>query len=218
MAKIINGILGGVSGLVGTVVGAVVRGVATIRSRPKKSTKAPVASQLNQRTKFGLAGSFIRSLNKIVNLGYQSYTSRMSASNAAIQDMLDNAITGVSPNYKIDFAKVTLSKGNLNDSPTMQLLTPVAGSKFVITWNPAELGEAEALLHGDDEAVFVLYDEQSNRFVTSIRSALRKTGKKEIDLPFIFAGHKLHAWAFFTSPNGKSVSDSQYLGSAVPIL
>ncbi|SDZ84840.1 DUF6266 family protein [Pedobacter hartonius] len=217
MAKIIKGILGEVSGLVGSVVGAVVRGVATIRSRPKKSTKPPVQSQVNQRTKFGIATDFITSAKRVVDIGFQSYKNRMSPSNAAVQDLLNNAITGVAPNFKIDYPNVTLSKGSLPDSPSMKLLPPVAGAQLVVTWNPVELGEEDALVYGQDLTVFMVYDEDANRFLFLVRAASREAGRRELDLPYFFVGDKLHVWVFFVSPDGKSVSTSQYLGSGIAI-
>ncbi|CAM4425509.1 hypothetical protein SAMN06265348_12142 [Pedobacter westerhofensis] len=217
MAKIFNGILGSVSGLVGPVVGAVVRGVATIRSRPKKSTKPAAASQKEQRSKFGMATKFIRSLKSIVDLGFQSYKKTMSPSNAAVQDLLTNAITGIAPNYKIDYEKVTLSKGNLYDSASIKVMPPTAGATLTITWNPADLAPEEALLYAADRLVAVLYDEQTNRFILYNRVAARSAGKYETELPFLFVGHKLYVWVFFVSPDLKSVSNSQYLGIFTPI-
>jgi len=92
MGKILKGILGGVSGLIGPVVGAVVRGVATIRSRPKKSTKPAADSQIEHRTKFGMATQFITSLSPLINIGYQAFNKTMSSTNAAVQDRLFVAI------------------------------------------------------------------------------------------------------------------------------
>jgi hypothetical protein len=217
MAKITNGILGAVSGLVGPVVGAVVRGVATIRSRPKKSTKPAADSQKEQRSKFGMATKFIKSLKSVVDLGYQSYKKTMSPSNAAVQDLLNNAITGVSPNYKIDYPNVTLSKGSLYEALTMRLMPAAAGAAATITWNPAELSPEEALLYGADRLVVVFYDEQTNRFILYNRVAARSAGTYETELPFLFVGHTLQVWTFFVSPDLKSVSNSQYLGIFTPI-
>jgi hypothetical protein len=217
MGKIIKGILGGVSGLVGPVVGAIVRSVSTIRSRPKKSTKPAVASQKEQRSKFGKATKFIRSLKSIVDLGYQSYNTTMSPSNAAVQDLLNNAITGIAPDFQIDYTKVTLSKGNLDGAHTLALLPAVAGGEVILTWNPAELQEEEAALRAADRIVIVMYDEQIDRFILFRRVAERSVGRYEATVPFLFVGHSLHVWAFFVSPNLKSVSSSQYLGSIIPI-
>jgi len=216
MAKIFNGILSAVSGLVGPVVGAVVRGVPTIRSRPKKSTKPAAASQKEQRSKFGLATKFIKSLKSIVDMGYRSYNKTMSASNAAVQDLLSNAIIGDSSNYMIDYPKVTLSKGSLYEARTLQILPPAADGGVVMTWDPAELGPEEALLYGADRLVVVFYDEQINRFILYTKVAARSAGRYETEIPRYYAGHKLQVWTFFVSPDGKSVSNSQYLGTFTP--
>jgi hypothetical protein len=217
MGKILSGILGGVSGSVGPVVGAIVRGVPTIRNKPKKSSKPAVPSQIEQRSKFGMATKFIKSLKAIVEIGYQAYSKKMSASNAAVQELLNNAITGISPAYSIDFPNVILSKGSLYDAPTMAMLPPAADATINITWDPAELGAIEGPLHALDRAVFIFHDEQTKRFVLYNQVVPRSTGKYETELPRLFIGHKMHVWAFFVSPDLKSVSNSQYLGSIIPI-
>ena len=218
MAKIINGVLGAFSGVVGPVVGAVVRGVATIRSKPKKSTKPAKESQIQQRTKFGLATKFIKGMKRVVDVGFQSYSKKMSPSNAAVQDVLTNAIVGVAPNYNIDFPNVTLSKGSLYDSFTLKVNPPLPDLELLFTWNPAELPAEEALLYANDRISLVLYDEVSHRFVALIGAAARSVGTYQLSVPFSFEGAQLHTWAFFVSADGKAVSNSQYLGLVTPTM
>jgi len=218
MAKIINGVLGAFSGVVGPVVGAVVRGVATIRSKPKKSTKPAKESQIQQRTKFGLATKFIKTLKRVVDVGFQSYNKTMSPSNAAVQDVLINAIVGLAPNYKIDFPNVTLSKGSLYDSYTLKVMPPLPDLELLFTWNPAELPAEEALLYATDRISFVLYDEVTHRFIALLGAVARSVGTYQMSIPFSFEGAKLHTWAFFVSADGKAVSNSQYLGLVTPTM
>jgi len=218
MGKIHSGILSGVSGTVGPVVGAIVRGVATLRSKPKKSTKPAKESQIQQRTKFGIATKFIKSIKRMVDIGFQAYNKTMSPANAAVQELLANAITGVSPNYTIDFPKVVFSKGGLYDALTLRVMPPLPDLELRFTWNPAELPSEEALQYADDRIAFVLYDEVTGRFITLLGAAARSAGTYQLSVPFVFEGATLHVWAFFVNPEGTDVSNSQYLGTVTPIM
>ena len=217
MGKILKGIVGGVSGTVGPVVGAIVRGIATVRSKPKKSSKPPKESQILQRSKFGIATKFIKSVKKIVNLGFQSVKT-MNGSNAAVRDLLKNAIVGVAPNYEIDFPNVTLSQGDLPDSYSMRVMPPLPDLEVVINWNPADLTADEMITRGSDRLVVFMYDQTTRRSLSIMRGAARSTGTYQISMPVAFEGKTVHVWAFFVSDNGELVSNSQYLGTMIPIL
>jgi hypothetical protein len=215
MARIIKGILGEVSGLVGTVVGAVVRGVATIRSRPRKSTKAPQQSQINQRSKFSLVTEFMFSIRDLLNIGFQSYNKKMSPVNAAVQYALSNSVIGLAPNFSLDLPSIVLSKGSLPDSPSMSVGEVGAGHKLVFTWDLAqEFNPAEAVLYGSDRATFLMYNVTKNKFLRYISYVDRSAGNISLTVPFLFAGDTLHVYYFFSSADGKSVSNSGYLGTA----
>lgn len=218
MGDIIKGILGEVSGLVGTVVGAVVHGVATIRSRPRKSSKPPVQSQIDQRNKFAMVTGFMFRINPVINIGYQSFKNKMSPTNAAVQDALKNSVIGIAPDFELDYPNIRISKGNLVDSPTMELLPAVAGHKLAFKWDTAaELTGAEAVLRGLDQGVFLIYNETKDRSFSYIQVVERNAGAYSINFPSVFVGDKLHVYFFFVSPNGKSVSTSQYLGTTITL-
>lgn len=217
MGKILKGIVGGVSGTVGPVVGAIVRGIATVRSKPKKSSKPPKESQILQRSKFGIATKFIKSVKKIVNLGFQSVKT-MTGSNAAVRDLLNNAMVGVAPNFEIDFPNVTLSKGDLPDAYTMRVMPPLPDLEVVINWDPTELSADDMITHGSDRIVVFMYDETTRRSLSIMRAAARSAGTYQVSMPLAFEGKTVHVWAFFVSDNGEMVSNSQYLGTMIPIL
>src|SRR6476659_5936096 len=103
MGRITKGILGGFVGKVGTVIGSQRNGVDIITSIPKKSTKPPTTSQLNQRERFGLGIGFLQPINPILRLGFKSADPRLSSINVAMSYLLQNAITGSSGNYSLDY-------------------------------------------------------------------------------------------------------------------
>lgn len=218
MGKFLQGILGGVSGLVGTVVGASVRGIATVRIRPKKSSKAPSLAQINQRNVFRAITEFVFTAQPVVQIGYQSYKGSVSAINAAVQYHLKNAVTGVSPNFRIDYTKVKLSrdKGGLENYGDAAIVA-VAGANLNLTWDPAgAYSEAEQLIRKQDRGVFLLYDETNDLSFSNVDTMTRGDGKFTIHLPKMLVGGTLHSWFFFVSADGK-VSKSQYLGTTVAI-
>lgn len=213
MGKIPNGILGAVTGTVGTVVGAVIRGVATIRTRPKKSTKPAVQAQINQRSKFGLVTSFFSPITDLINLGYQAFNTVMSPSNEAVKYHLDNAVTGVYPDYKLDMSKVVISKGKLPGSSTIEAVA-VAGANINITWDSsAEFGEVDLLARNLDYGVMVVYNELTESFFLNRHGLTRAAKSQPMHFPRAYVGPKLHLWFFFVREDGKLVSKSQYLGA-----
>lgn len=142
----------------------------------------------------------------------------MSAINAAVQYHLKNAVTGVSPNFKIDYTKVQISKdkGGLENYGDAEIV-PAAGAILNLTWDPAgAYSEAQQLVRNLDKGVFLLYDETKNLTFYDVDSITRGEGKFSIHLPRIFVGGTLHSWFFFASADGK-VSKSQYLGTTVAL-
>ena len=106
-----KGILGGFRGLVGTVVGSTWRTLDVMKSRPKKSSKVPVQAQIDQRFIFSMVVAFLAKIDEVIAIGYRATTGIKTAMNAAVGDNIANAVTGISPNFSIDYSEVSLSKG-----------------------------------------------------------------------------------------------------------
>lgn len=214
MGVIKVGILGGFSGTVGTVVGAKWRTLDVIKSRPRKTGKVASKLQLDQRSRFGLITHFFKDLKNVVDLGYQSKNKLMSPMNTAVQYHLNNAVTGTSPNFTIDFSKVVLAMGNLESAGNITGTT-VAGRKIMVSWEyaPEDFKEEERSERASDKAMLVVYDETKKYFLSSSRTVTRSGGKLEVTMPrMTAAGNTLHSYFFFISSDNKSVSKSEYLG------
>jgi hypothetical protein len=215
MGKITKGILGGVSGLVGTVIGASYRSIDYIRSRPKKSGKTPVQSQIDQRVKFALIIGVISRVKVFVEQGFKPKSKYLSPVNTAVQYNLNNAITGVSPDFSIDFSKLLISNGNLASVADFDLI-PVAEGNVTITWDTddRDFGPDEKAIRAKDSARLVLYNEDADAFLLTGYIA-RSVGKIDTRAPRARAGNTVHAFLFFVAEDGKSASTSEYLGSAI---
>src|SRR5690348_17124131 len=105
MAIIENGILGGFRGTVGTVVGARHRGQDIIRKRGPRNRVNNSPKQRIQQVRFGLAVEFVRHLSGLVDLTFKQGDKIATPSNKAVKEVVSNAITGVYPDFKLDFPK-----------------------------------------------------------------------------------------------------------------
>lgn len=221
MATFKKGILGGFSGLVGTVIGSTWKDQDVMKSRPKKSSKARVQSQLDQQSKFALVTKFLKLAKGVVDLGYAADTTSMSASNAAVAYHLENAILGASPNFTLNFSKVILTKGDLELASNIKVVA-AAGRSLNFTW------EALENLYDDDPSKQALRDTDRIRFlyynptlkktlfstVRGARSANAGTGV----LSSTVIGGPCHLWIFFQSDDSKKISDSYYMGLVTGIV
>ena len=212
-----NGLLRGVSGQVGPVV--VVNDInrSIVRIMPKESSKPPKLSQLDTRAKFLVVSKFVTAAKKVLQIGYQYYDQRVKPLNAAIAYHLDNALTGIYPNYKIDPAKVVVSKAFGDLQPQNIEISAVAGGLINVVWNPAEgfADPGEVMDRGLDKAVFLAYNE-TKQLTLTLLGITRESGKLSAKAPRIFVGDKLHVYFFFATDDGQ-VSPSTYLGSITPL-
>src|SRR5438309_2280308 len=113
MARLPQGILGPVSGSVGTIVGASWKDVDYIRSKSTKPKGDPTALQLDNQYKFSAVINFVSTMTELLNQTFTKYATSMSPSNAAFSYNFQNAITGTSPDYSIDYANALVSRGDL---------------------------------------------------------------------------------------------------------
>jgi len=103
MGTISKGILGGFSGKVGTVIGGTWKGISYMRSIPTSVSNPNTPAQLEQRAKFSTIVKFLQPLTGFLRFGFKSQAIKMSAFNAAMAVNFKNAITGVFPNFEIDY-------------------------------------------------------------------------------------------------------------------
>lgn len=219
MAEYEKGILGGFSGLVGTVVGATFRTVEVMKSRPKKSTKPPKQSQINQRLKFALITRFLAKSQKFIKEGFKPATVHLSPMNEAAKYNLLNAITGVAPNFEIDYSKIAIANGTLRPVSKVVVTVNEAG-KLVVTWDKVYDGsfdEFEKPIRDMDTARVYIYSEDTGFSMTAGYGATRISGTLTTWPPSDNAGETMHVWLFFVSADGTLSTTSKYLGSVLSI-
>lgn len=203
------GAFGGFQGKAGALVGRRKDGKNIVSAIPHPSQKPATLAQVNQRAKFGMLVSFLRRITGLIRVGFQDARDQgQTAFNAAFQENYYKAITGVAPNFTIDYPKLVYSKGLLSVpyNPVALADTP---SILKVSW--------EAYFESDsgsatDLATIVVYNPAKGKFVKMTGAAARSALTFNLTVPPDFAGDDVHLWISMVSADGKMVSDSQYIG------
>lgn len=203
------GAFGGFQGKTGALVGRRRDGQNVITAIPHPSSKPATVAQLNQRAKFGMLISFLRRMTGLIRVGFQDAHQRdQSAFNAAFRENYYNAVTGVAPNFTIDYPELVYSKGTLSGAynATVVVDTPAT---IKVSWT-AQLATGLGL--GTDLATIVAYNPAKGQFVTLAGAAARSALNFNLAVPPDFAGDNCHVYISMVSANGKLTSDSRYIG------
>ena len=213
MAILRSGILGGFAGKVGTVVGSIWKGISTMRAYVANVTQPGSPAQLEQRAKFGLMMNFLKPLTSFLRIGFRAYAVGQTAQNAAFKTNFKNAITGVYPNFTIDYTKVLVSQGNFTGALNPAVASSTSG-EVAFTWdNNSWETDAEP----DDTAVLVVYNPIKQAAVSNVGVSTRTVGAMTMILPNSFAGDEVHCYIAFQNAKGTKISDSQYVNGIIVI-
>lgn len=211
MGRLKNGPFSGFTGRTGSLVGSRKNGKWIMAAVRATAPGAPSVLQLNQQMKFGMMTSWLSWINGFLKLGYQNYDSTMSPFNAAVRYNLQNAVTGVAPNYAIDYPKVLLSRGALAPAYDLVMSTTL-DAQLDFTWQD-NIGEYTG--EDTDLAAFIVYNPLQQLFVISVGPATRVLGSFDMALPASFSGENVHVYMAFLSADKKQVSTSKYVGATV---
>ena len=207
MARMKHGPLGNISGKIGNVSFSTWKDTAIVKERPAKSNKPASQKQLEQRAKMATGNQFMRTLKNVVTKCYRDFTVKMTGYNAAVRNLLKNALTGEYPNYSIDYSLVQLSRGEIR-----QLFKPaVASAKtdtITFTWT---ISSGVGNSRPDDKAVLVAYCEAMKVSTYTLDGPSRSAGTADLEMPG-YSGQTIHSWIAFISADGTDVSDSVYAG------
>lgn len=216
MGIIRQGILGGFRNKTGSVVGAYWRKLNVIRGLPRKSSKPPTQAQLNQQFKFGLVTGFLSWIRDLIDVGFKSVAgSSVSPMNYAVAYHLKNAITGVAPNFMINYSKILFSKGKL-ELPGDAEVSSLPSTELTFNWDTG--GPDDKYIDATDTMSILLYNPTLDRFVKLSNAAFRSAGTFTLNVPPTFATHEVHCYISFNSTKTKFLaSNSLYLGAVIII-
>lgn len=209
MGKIGRGILGGVSGKVANVVGSRWKGIDYIRAKPLSVANPRTLLQVNQRTKFALVLRFLQPNLNFVKIGYKNYAVKKSQFNSAMSYILNNAITGISPDFVIDYSLALLSRGNLSPAlnPVFDLTTP---GQVQFSWDD---NSTDGNANATDKVMVVAYNPIKGESIYLTEGATRADLSQTVVLPNSYTGDELQMFISFMSADETQLSNSAYIGS-----
>lgn len=212
MGIIKQGILGAFSGKVGTVIGGTWKGISYMRGIAPSYSNPQTPGQLAQRQKFALVIGFLQPMTEFLKIGFKSYAVAQTATNAAMSYNIRNAVSGVYPNFTIDYANALVAKGNLAGALN-QAAAPGAAGTIVFTWddNSTEIG-ASAL----DKSLIVAYNPVKHQAVTVNGLAERADGTQTITVPDSFSGDLVQCYMAYQNASGE-VSESAFAGAVTVV-
>ena len=212
MGKINQGILGGVSGKVGNVIGANWKGIDYIRVKPSNVSNPRTVGQVNQRTKFTVTLEFLQAIKPFVKAGYRNLANKKTEFNAAMSYILNNAITGIDPDFIVDYTLALISRGGLSMplNPTADAST---SGEVSFTWGD---NSAESNANATDKIMLLVYNPVKRESVSIVGDgATRVDGSFTVPIPSTYAGDTLELFIAFMSADGTQLSNSSYLGSQI---
>jgi hypothetical protein len=207
MAKLLNGINGPFSGKVGTVVGYLWKGKAVMRGLPRKRSGDLSPAQIQQHAKFALMHKFLKPLLSFLNVTYSSVAVQMTGFSKAFSYNVKNAITGAHPELRIDYSRVLVSQGDLQNVLSPELTASTEGILTFSWTNNSGMGSGRAT----DQAFVAVYNEELNVWVYELNPAARKAGSCTIDASKM-KGREVQTYIGFISNDGKDATDSLYTG------
>lgn len=179
-----------------------------IRSRPRRSEKAPSVRQKQVRSRLATTMRFLKPLKEIIYAGFAKAhpsRSRTTAMNAAASHMLNYAVEGSFPDITINPAAVRLSRGTLAALPDAGY--EQVGSAVTVTWSSL----CAALSgHPDDVVTAVCYNLRERSVV--VTEALRSDEMASLDLFELPQNSTSLIYVLVADRDRKQFSNSQFLG------
>jgi hypothetical protein len=208
MGKISQGILGGFSGKVGNVIGGNWKGINYMRVKPASVANPQTDGQMDQRSRFNTALKFLQPMKDFIKIGFKNYAVKMTEFNSAMSLILKNSITGIYPDYVIDYATALVSKGTLLSAIGSLVESTVANS-VSFTWTDNSNGlDAQAT----DVAMVVVYNPAKVQ-ASYLIAGTRADGNLTLLVPETFSGDEVQCYLAFKGATGSKVSDSVYVGA-----
>ena len=203
-----RGLLYPISGRIGDKIYCIRNGVSYIRNLPKKTTKAPTEKQLIHRAKFSLVMGFLFPIISILNESYRRINPKKSGTRMAVNQIFQEALIGEYPNLEIDFCKVKLIRGSLR-WPSGKMTYVAGANELDFNWSFEPMYDGTA----NDKLLVLIYSSLQNEFWYNLDVGVYRDQEFcTIPVPLNFIGHEIHVWLGYQSPNGRSFSDSVYMG------
>lgn len=208
MATITEGINGGFSGKIGTAIGSKWRGIDYMRSKPASVSNPKSQGQLDHRAKLATIVQLLKPLTPFLRIGFNSQAVRMSGFNAAVKYNYHHAISGIYPDFVLDYSRVLVSCGTLTGALNPAVSSTTSG-QVDFTWENNSNGMA---VRSNDRVLLVVYNPRLHVAVTVEGGNNRGSGRQSVTVPSAFIGDELQCYIAFENARDAVVSNSQFVG------
>ncbi len=123
--------------------------------------------------------------------------------------ILNNAVSGIAPNFTVDYPNARLSRGSLSEplNATTDLTT---SGQIEFSWDD---NSDEGNANPTDKAMLLAYNPIKKESISLLNGAQRDVGVEIITIPSSYSGENLELFMAFISEDENQLSNSVYLGS-----
>jgi Family of unknown function (DUF6266) len=211
MAEIKNGILSAFTGKVGPVSGYTRYGRNIMRTASSKVADKATPARIAQREKIKVCNAFINAFSGtgIFSRTFPDSHHGGSGYNRAMKYLMNSALKGEYPNYRVMYDKFLISQGPL-PAPVSALVQVDMDGNLVFRW---EDNSNEGTAKKGDQAVLVAFFSQKQpKLIYKLDAAARISGSAVLNIPDYYAGAVAETWIGFVSEDGRLASNSVYTG------
>jgi len=170
-----------------------------------------------QQDKLKLVTKFFKKVTRTLRMGYR-IKSKHKGVHAAISDHLNTAVEGTLPNLMLIYPKLQVTKSDNGFHGGFEVsLEALPDAKVRVNWKAPDTVREQypGVADLDDLVHLTLFNETKQKAFEYFQVAERQAKTVVCDLPYGLEGDLFHAYLFFTSKDGKYVSDSDYAGSFI---
>jgi hypothetical protein len=204
MAKFNSTTFGTISGRHGSAVAATTKDGRSFLRVYRAPSDPKTTKQVAQRTKFAFANS---SLSCFRNLFKETFNSKRGM-NMGISNALKKAISGESPDFVIDYPKLTFSVGSVNQA--LLVTANVANNTVTLNWDIV----IASLSKMDDKVSFIFFNEDTLLSIHMKDLCLRGDKTVTIELPEVWKNSTVCCWLYLSATDNNQItnySESQFV-------
>lgn len=213
MATLPGGPFGPLKGKFGKLVAANWKGINYLREKPQKSNLPSTPAQIEAREKFKFVHHIIKPLNPYYRAGFKHLAIRKTENNVAFSLAYHKAISGVYPDFEVDYSQLTMSAGIL-DPLREVVLMQTTPQTLELSW---EMEYFKKNCDFDDQLMVAILCSEVDLVDGFIGGTMRADQKRTIKFSSKFVGKKIAVYVGLYSSNQQKISNSQFLGTMIAV-
>jgi hypothetical protein len=207
MAEFKSTTFGKISGRHGSAVATTTKSGKSVLKVFRAPSNPNSVKQVAHLTKFGFAIMKLAFLRALFNITFHA----KGGANYGIGLAMRKAIVGTSPDFSLDYSKLTLSEGSLKKTGAMTV-TKMADTDVKVEWSVANITPNDASANEDDNVNIIFVSDTFNESLLHKDCSSRIDATVTVTLPNYWTDTKVHCWIYFSRVDGKLNSESMYFG------